>query len=115
MNFLNFILLDGSPTANGNQQGSPYSMWIMLGLLMVVFYFFMIRPQSKKQKELRKFRDSLAEGTKVVTVGGIYGKVAQIKDDIILLEIAENVRIKIEKGSVVQDSASAQEAQAIKK
>lgn len=116
MDFLNFILLDGNPAATGEQAQNPYSMWIMLGLLMVVFYFFMIRPQSKKQKELKKFREALAEGSKVVTVGGIHGKVAQMKEDnTILLEIAENVRIKIDKGSVVQDSANAQEAQATKK
>ena len=112
MNFLNFILLDGAPAAGGTaEQGNPYSMWIMLGLLMVVFYFFMIRPQSKKQKELKKFREALAEGAKVVTVGGIHGKVAQIKDDTILLEIAENVRIKIDKGSVVQDTRDLQQQQ----
>ena len=107
MNFLHFILLQADPAP----EGSPYSMWIMLGLLMVVFYFFMIRPQSKKQKELKKFREALSEGSKVITVGGIHGKVTQIKDDTILLEIAENVRIKIDKGSVVQDTRDLQQAQ----
>ncbi|MBN2891167.1 MAG: preprotein translocase subunit YajC [Bacteroidales bacterium] len=110
MDFLNFILLDGVPAA-GEKAQNPYSMWIMLGLLMVVFYFFMIRPQSKKQKELKKFRESLAEGSKVVTVGGIHGKVAQIKDNTVLLEVAENVRIKIDKASIVQDTITNQQSQ----
>ncbi len=99
-----FILLDGAAAA-GKQQ-NPYTMWIMLGLLFVVFYFFMIRPQNKKQKELKQFRESLREGDKVVTIGGIYGKVAQLKEDgSILLEIDNNVRIKIDKSSVVKDSS----------
>lgn len=108
MEFLNFILLDVPPVAGAKTQ-SPYSMWIMLGLLMVVFYFFMIRPQSKKQKALKVFRESLAEGNKVVTIGGIHGKIAQIKDNTVLLEIAENVRIKIDKASIVQDPTDAQQ------
>ncbi len=115
MNILNLILLDGAPAGSAGQQGAGAQMWIMLGLLMVVFYFFMIRPQNKKQKELRLFRESLSEGSKVVTIGGIHGKVAQIKDDnTILLEIADNVRIKIDKSSIVQDSEAAQQNQVSK-
>ncbi len=111
MDFLNFILLDGDTGTTGQPQQSGAIMWIMLGLLMIVFYFFMIRPQSKKQKELKNFRESLTEGTKVVTIGGIHGKIAQIKDNIILLEIAENVRIKIDKNSIVQDTTNLEQNQ----
>ncbi|MEA3451025.1 MAG: preprotein translocase subunit YajC [Bacteroidota bacterium] len=106
-----FLLLDAGAAAG--QQSNPYTMWIMLGLLFVVFYFFMIRPQNKKQKELKKFRESLNEGDKVVTIGGIYGKVAQIKEDgSILLEIDANVRIRMDKSSIVKDTTdSAQQIQ----
>ncbi len=116
MNFLNLIFLDGSPAADPAASQSPYTMWIMLGLLMVVFYFFIIRPQSKRQKELNQFRESLQEGTKVVTVGGIHGKVTKLKDDnTVLMEIANNVIIKVDKGSIVQDGVAAQQAQQAKK
>ena len=98
-----FLLLDAGAAAG--QQTNPYTMWIMLGLLFVVFYFFMIRPQNKKQKELKKFRENLNEGDKVVTIGGIFGKVAQIKEDgSILLEVDTNVRIKIDRNSIVKDT-----------
>ena len=65
-------VLEAAPTAPA---GSGWSMWIMLALVFVVMWFFMIRPQRKQQKELEKFRSSLTKGSKVVTVGGIYGTV----------------------------------------
>ena len=91
-----------------NQQGSPYQFYIMMGLIFVVFYFFMIRPQMKRQKEIRKFREAIKEGDKVITSGGIMGKVKDIKDDYFILEIAENVRIKINKGFVYASPEDAQ-------
>jgi preprotein translocase subunit YajC len=89
------------------QGGNPYMTFIMLGLMIVVFYFFMIRPQMKRQKELRKFREALKKGDKVVTTGGIYGTVAEIKDDAIMIEIADNVKIKVDKSAVIMDMADA--------
>lgn len=85
--------------------GSNWSMLIMMALIFVVMYFFMIRPQQKKQKELVKFRDSLKKGDKVVTVGGIYGVVAEIKDAYALLEVDNNVKIRVDKSSLVSDIA----------
>lgn len=82
---------------------------IMIVLIFVVFYFFMIRPQSKRQKEIKKFRDSMLVGDKVVTAGGIYGKVKEIKDNTVILEIATNVNIQIDKSSVFADAASNQQ------
>ena len=70
--------------------GDGMSSIIMLGLMVLVFWFFMIRPQMKKQKELKKFRDGLAKGDQVITIGGIHGKILEIsnivneKDKIIL-------------------------------
>jgi len=103
MNNLLFLLLDGAPLAgDATKTGGEMQIWIMLGLMIVVFYFFMIRPQNKRQKELKTFRESLKEGDKVVSTGGIHGKVAQIKDDdTILVEVESNVRIKFDKSAIL--------------
>ncbi len=90
-------------------QGSGLSGILMMVLIFVVFYFFMIRPQQKKQKEIKKQRDNMQPGDKVVTAGGIYGKIREVKgDNTLIVEIAENVKIKVDKNSVF---ASAQDAQ----
>ena len=76
--------------AAGNQAAagqSSWSMWIMLILIFVVMWFFMIRPQRKQQKELQKFRDGLQKGDKIVTIGGIYGTVVEIKEKTLLIEV----------------------------
>ncbi len=81
-------------------QGAGGSMWstiLMFALLIVVFYFFLIRPQSKRQKEVRKFQDSLENGKSVITQGGIYGKIKEVKDNYLILEIAEGIKIKVNK------------------
>lgn len=78
-------------------------MWIMLALVFVVMWFFMIRPQRKQQKELQEFRNSLKKGDKVVTVGGIYGTVVEIKETSLLIEVDHNVKIRVSKSSVVRD------------
>lgn len=76
---------------------------IFLLLIIVVFYFFMIRPQVKKQKEATNFRNSLKKGDKVTTTGGIYGKVNDVKDRTVTLEIADNVIIKVDKTAVTAE------------
>ena len=86
-------------------QGGGWSMWIMLALFFVVMWFFMIRPQRKQQKELQNFRDSLKKGDKVVTVGGIYGTVAEIKENTVLIEVDNNVKIRVSKNALVKDFA----------
>lgn len=83
---------------------------VMIVALIAIFYFFMIRPQQKKQKEIKKFREGLNVGDRVITAGGIYGKIRSVKDNTIVLEIADNVRITIDKGSVYPSAAQAQEA-----
>ena len=95
------VLADAAPQAGGNQ----WSGIIMLLLLFVVFYFFMIRPQSKKQKEIQKFRESMRPGDKVITAGGLYGKVVKIEDSRIVLEIAKGVNVNVDKGSVFANAA----------
>ena len=93
-------ILQAAPAA---QTGSPWSMWIMLALIFVVMWFFMIRPQRKQQKELQNFRDSLKKGDKVVTIGGIYGTVCEIKEGSVLIEVDNNVKIRVSKQALVKD------------
>ena len=93
---MNYILLQAATAT----EGSGWSSIIMIVLMFVVIYFFMIRPQQKRQKEIKNFRDSIKNGDKVITAGGIYGKVKDVKESTITLEIADNVRITIDKNSV---------------
>ena len=79
---------------------------IMILLMLVVFYFFMIRPQAKKQRELKKFRESLKVGDKVISIGGIHGKVAEVKESTIILQVEGGVKLKIEKSAVSLDSST---------
>lgn len=96
------IFLEAAPAAV-NAGSSGWSMLFMLVLIMVVMWFFMIRPQRKQQKELQKFRDGLKKGDKIVTIGGIYGTVVEVKEKALLIEIDNNVKIKVDKNSVVKD------------
>lgn len=86
------------------------SFWIMMILIFVVFYFFMIRPQQKKQKELQEQRNAMKRGDKVVTAGGIYGEIKEVQDNAVLMTIAKDVTIKVDKNSVYvsADEAAAQ-------
>lgn len=104
MNELLLILAQQS----GQEGGSAWSGMIMIVAMIVIFYFFMIRPQNKKQKELRKQREAMKKGDKVITAGGIHGRVKDIKDNIVLMEIAQGVTIKIDKTSVFADLSSTQ-------
>jgi len=74
----------------------------MIVMIIAIFYFFMIAPQQKKQKKINAFRDSLKNGDKVMTAGGIYGRIREVKDNVVILEIADGVRIKIDKNSIYQ-------------
>ena len=84
-------------------QGGGALMWVMMALIFVVMWFFMIRPQRKQQKELQAFRDGLKKGDKVVTIGGIYGTVCEIKDATVLIEVDNNVKIRVSKQALVKD------------
>ena len=101
MNHLLSVLL--MAPQQGGAEGGGYEQIIFLVLIIVVFYFFMIRPQMKKQKEIKKFREALQKGDKIVTTGGIYGKVNDIKEDVIIVEIAPNITVRVDKSSVVRE------------
>ena len=103
---LNSILLMMQP--QGEEGSNPLMSFLPLVLIIVVFYFFMIRPQMKRQKETRKFREGLAKGDKVVTTGGIYGKIAKLEETVIQLEVAKDVIIKVDKNGIVKDMSDVQ-------
>ena len=89
--------------AGGSQQWSGI---LMMVVIVAIFYFFMIRPQQKKQKEIQKAREALKAGDKVITAGGIYGK---IKETYMLIEISDGVRIRVDKTSVFASVEDAQQ------
>ena len=89
------------------QHGSGWESLIMIVALIAIFYFFMIRPQSKKQKEIKKFREGLQKGDKVITAGGIYGIIKEIKETSFVIEVTDNVKIRIDKNSVYPSAEDA--------
>ncbi len=109
---LNTVLLQAA--SGGTGAGSGWSSMIMIVALIAIFYFFMIAPQQKKQKKINAFRNSLKSGDKVMTAGGIYGRIRDIKDNAVILEIADGVRIKIDKNSIYQSMQDVTEAPANK-
>ena len=94
--------------------GADYSGIIMIVGLIVVFYFLMIRPQQKKQKEIRKFREGLKKGDNIITAGGTHGKIKEIKEDSFLISVSDNTVLRIDKGSVYPSASDAQEQEANK-
>ena len=93
--------------AQPQQQGGGYSGLIMIVLIFVVFWLFFIRPQNKKQKEEQKFREALQKGDDIVTIGGIHGKVVEVKETTVLVSVDSNVKIEIEKSAIVASPAMA--------
>ena len=82
------------------QQGGSWSGLIMIALIFVVFWLFFIRPQNKKQKEEQRFREALQKGDDVVTIGGIHGKVVEVKPTTVMISIDSNVKIEVEKSAI---------------
>lgn len=101
--------------AAAGQQGDPMSMLITFGLIGIIFYFLLIRPQRKQQKELKERQENLKAGDKVVSAGGIYGIVREVQQDTVKLEIAPNTIIKIAKTSIVTNVAKDGSAETDKK
>ena len=91
------------------QAGGDYSFLIMMVAIFAIMYFFMIRPQNKKQKEIQNFRKNLEVGQDVISAGGIYGKVKAIEDNVVVLEIASGVKIRIDKNSIYANAAASQQ------
>jgi preprotein translocase subunit YajC len=91
------ILLQAAAGSQGNGLGASL---LMMVAIIAIFYFFMIRPQQKKQKEIEKTRNAMTVGDKVVTAGGIHGRIREVGDTFFLIEVSDGVKIKVEKGSV---------------
>ena len=86
--------------AAGQNAGGGYSTIIMMVAIFVIFWLFMIRPQQKRQKELQKKRDALGINDRIVTSGGLYGVIKDVKQTELVVEIADGVRVRVDKGSV---------------
>ena len=98
---LNSILL------NTDAQGGGFMQIGMIVLLIAVFYFFMIRPQNKKQKKIQEFRNGLKNGQEVVTIGGLHGTIKDIADNgIVTLEVATGVKMKFEKSAIMPNGVT---------
>ncbi|MDE6397100.1 MAG: preprotein translocase subunit YajC [Muribaculaceae bacterium] len=91
-------------------EGSSWSGMLMIVAMIVIFYFFMIRPQQKRQKKIREERASMQKGDTVITAGGIYGKIREVKDTYFMVEIDTNVKVRVDKNMVYKAADDAAEA-----
>ncbi|MFP4064129.1 MAG: preprotein translocase subunit YajC [Bacteroidales bacterium] len=103
MNLLNVLLM-----AQPENGGSGIGAFLPLILIVLVFYLFFIRPQMKKQKQLRQYRESLKKGDKVITIGGIHGKIVEEQERSFTIEVEEGNRLRVEKSAIAMDGASDQ-------
>ncbi len=103
MNFLQTVPIE--PQQGFMQQ---YSFIIMIGLMVLVLWLFMWRPEAKRRKQMQEFRNGLKKGDKVITAGGIYGVVKEIKETTLLIEVDGNVTLRIDKNMVVADNSDLQ-------
>ncbi|MDR1601351.1 MAG: preprotein translocase subunit YajC [Tannerella sp.] len=106
MNLLNLVLQ--ATAAQDQSVWGKYNGILMLIAIVAIFYFLMIRPQQKRQKDIQKARAAMKPGDKVVTAGGIHGRIKEIADTTILIEIAEGIRIRVDKASVYASSEDIQ-------
>lgn len=102
MTNLAYLFLMGQPSG-ATGQPNPLATFLPLILVFVVFYFFMIRPQMKKQKDLNSYRSTLKRGDKVITTGGIYGRVYEVKDNYVMVDVGGEVKLKIDKNALLKD------------
>lgn len=102
---LSFIILEAATGAGG----AGMSSLLMIVLLIVIFYFFMIRPQSQKQKKINTFRSGLQKGDKVMTAGGIYGRIREVNEKNVLLEVSKDTVIRVDKGMIYQSAEEVSE------
>lgn len=103
MNLLNVLLM-----AQPENGGSGIGAFLPLILIVLVFYLFFIRPQMKKQKQLRQYRESLKKGDKVITIGGIHGKIVEEQERSFTIEVEEGNKLRVEKSAIAMDGASDQ-------
>ncbi|HOU02200.1 MAG TPA: preprotein translocase subunit YajC [Bacteroidales bacterium] len=104
MTNLSFLTILGQQAATG--QTNPLVTLLPLVLVFVIFYFFMIRPQMKKQKEMNNYRNALKRGDKVITTGGLYGRVLEVKDNYIMMDAGGDVKLKVDKNALLKDPSA---------
>ncbi len=101
MNLANVLLM--APSSTGGSGGMASSL-IFLVLIFVVFYFFFIRPQVKRQKDQKKYREALAKGQKIITIGGIHGRIVEVQETTCIIEVEGQNRLKVEKSAIAADA-----------
>jgi preprotein translocase subunit YajC len=104
MNLASIILM---AQPGGGTSGSSSSSWysfLPLILIVVVFYLFFIRPQMKRSKDQKKFRESLEKGQKIITIGGIHGRIVEMQDTTVTIEVEGQVRLRVEKSAIAIDN-----------
>ena len=97
---MDFLISDAYAQAAGGGQGSPFPSFIILGGFFVLMYFLLIRPQQKRQKEHKNMVENIAKGDEVITQGGVLGKITKLADSFVVVEIATNTEIKLQKGAI---------------
>ncbi|WP_210462795.1 preprotein translocase subunit YajC [Rufibacter roseolus] len=95
------VLLQASP-----EGANLYSNFLFIGLIILVFYFFMVRPQQKKAKDQKKFREELKRGMNVVTIGGLHGRLLSIDDDTVWIEVDKGIKLKFDKVAIAVEATS---------
>ncbi len=88
------------------QDGGLMPQLLMFGAIILVFYFFMIRPQQKKAKDQKRFREELAKGMAVVTIGGLHGRLVSLDDDTVVIEVDKGIRLTFEKSSISMEATA---------
>jgi len=104
MNLLNIILMAQPAAGASGSNSSSWMSFLPLILIVVVFYLFFIRPQMKRSKDQKKFRESLEKGQKVITIGGIHGRLVEIQDTTVTIEVEGQVRLRVEKSAIAIDN-----------
>lgn len=108
--FVSEVYAMGPPPAGSGQQQDPLMAFLPLIIIFFIFYFLLIRPQQKKAKELKAFLEGLKRGDEVVTQGGIYGRIEKLTDDVVTLQVADKVSIRVARSQIAGRPPSKKEA-----
>ena len=105
---ITILLQAAAPQAGTQGAGGGMGFWIMMILMFVVLWLFMIRPQRQQQKKMEEFRSSLQKGDKVITAGGIYGTIDEVKEKYVVLKVDGETKLRVDKSSIVKDTSDLQ-------
>jgi len=113
MNSFFFSLLMGAPA--GGEGGNPIMSFLPLVAIIAIFYFLILRPQKRKQKETQNMLSAIKKGDRVVTIGGIHGVIQSVKDGTVIIKVDENVKLEFNRGAIASVSSVAREEKEEKK